>query len=198
MRKTWSYDFYYAAAEIIIEGAGEYQDDPNFVDTPDRFARAMSEFFWSKKKIKKQLKKVVAVEFPTSDGKKYDGMIFKKNIRLYTFCPHHILPVALDIHIGYIPGKKGLVAGASKLTRIADILSRRMVLQETLALDIANFIEEKMKAEGVAVVLSGVHDCMRIRGIKQQNATYDTPIMRGSFKKNKATRDEFFHLIMKG
>ncbi len=189
---------YKSAARKIIQAAGEDIKDPNFVGTPDRFARAMSDFFWSKKKIKKRLKKVIAVEFPTSDGKRYDGMIFKKNIRLYTFCPHHILPVTLDLHVGYIPGKKGLVAGASKLTRIADILSRRMVLQETLALDIANFIEKKMKAEGVAVVLSGVHDCMRIRGIKQQNSTYDTPIMRGSFKKSKATRDEFFHLIMKG
>lgn len=192
-----NYEDLKSAALCIIYSAGEDPSDPNFIGTPDRFARSMSEFFWSKKKIKKHLKKVVAVEFPTSDGKRYDGMIFKKNIRLYTFCPHHILPVTLDCHIGYIPGKKGLVAGASKLTRIADILSKRMVLQETLALDIANFIENKMKAEGVAVVISGIHDCMRMRGIKQQNATYDTPIMRGAFKTNKATRDEFFHLIMK-
>lgn len=185
------------AAELIIMAAGEDIEDPNFVGTPERFAKSFSEFFWSEDDMQDQLEKVIKVEFPTSDGERYEGMIFKRGIRLWSFCPHHILPVELSLTIGYIPGEKGTVAGASKLTRIADILSRRMVLQETLAVDIADFIEKRLKAEGVAVVVDGKHDCMRMRGVKQPDSDYVTPIMRGSFKTNPVTRDEFYHLIMR-
>jgi len=182
------------AAELIIEASGYSLKDPNFAGTPDRFARSMSEFLWTKKRIKKELEKVIAVEFPT----KYQGMIFSKNIRVYSWCPHHILPIQYNVHIGYIPAKKkAVVIGASKLARVADILSRRMVLQEDYIMDIADVLEKKINPIGIAVVLEGVHDCMKIRGIKQQSATFDMSEMRGAFADNEKTRNEFFHLMAK-
>lgn len=186
------------AAYLIITASGNDIQDPNFVGTPDRFKRSMSTLMLTDEEIQDELDNM-QVEFPTT----YGGMIFKKNIRVYSFCPHHILPVTYDMHIGYIPkqkknGKKCGVLGASKLVRIADVLSRRMVLQEQLIMDIADHIQKKVNPAGIAIVMTGVHDCMRIRGVKQQNSTYDMSEMRGSFKQNKATRDEFFHMIMVG
>jgi GTP cyclohydrolase IA len=181
------------AARIIIETLGYSLDDPNFKSTPDRFARSMSELILSENKIKHELEKL-KVEFPT----RYNGMIFAKNIRVYSWCPHHILPVEYDCHIGYIPSKEnGKALGASKLARVADILSRRMVLQEDLIMDIADFLEEKVNPDGIAIVMDGIHSCMKIRGIKQQNSSYNMSEMRGSFKENDNTRNEFFHLIGK-
>lgn len=183
-----------AAARILIETLGYSLDDPNFKGTPERFARSMSELILSEKRIEQELEKL-KVEFPS----RYTGMIFARNIRVYSFCPHHILPVSYDMHIGYIPTvtNKPSVLGASKLVRIADILSRRMVLQEDLIMDIADFIEKKVNPDGIAIVMEGVHDCMRIRGIKQQNTTYNMSEMRGAFSINDSTRNEFFHVIGK-
>lgn len=190
MNKTWNYE---EAARLIIEASGGDLSDPNFKETPDRFARAMSSLFWSKKKIKKELKRHMKVEFPSS----YDSMIFMLNIRTYSFCPHHLLPITYDTNIGYIPSKKGGVIGASKLARIVDILGKRPIIQETLNADIADCIQKAINPRGIAVIMEGVHDCMRIRGVAQQNAKFSTSVLRGNFMKNQSTRDEFFHVVMR-
>lgn len=187
-------DLYKKAAMAIITACGGSLDDPNFTETPDRFARTMCNLFWSDKKRKKELKRHMKVEFPTS----YDSMIFMQNIRTYSFCPHHLLPITYNTCIGYIPSKKGGVLGASKLVRIVDILGRQPIIQEQLNIDIAKQIKKAVKPRGIAVIMSGVHDCMRIRGVGQQEAKFETSVLRGNFMKNKSTRDEFFHMVMKG
>ena len=183
------------AALEILEGCGYDITDDNFSGTISRFAKAMDSLIWSQDRIDLAIQNIMDVGFPTT----YNGMIFCKNIRTYSFCPHHILPITYDTHVGYIPRKEdGIVLGASKLVRLVDILCKRMVLQEQLTRDIANILMEEARADGVAVVMKGQHDCMRIRGVMQQNATFDTSEMRGSFIENQKTRDEFFHMIMVG
>jgi len=183
------------AAELIIEAIGESQLDPNFAGTPDRFARAFSSFFMLPAEIEQQMEEILSVSFPT---KGYRGMVFCTGIEVVSWCPHHLLPVLYDITIGYIPSENGKLLGASKLARLADILCKRAVLQEDLTNHIASSIEGLTEADGVAVVVNGRHDCMRIRGIKQMNSVFKTSEMRGSFKTNPETREEFFHLIANG
>ena len=186
--------FKLAAYEFLM-GAGVDLTDDNFKGTVQRFAKAMDSLLWEEDRIQTEVDQIMDIAFPTG----YHGMIFCKNIRTYSFCPHHILPVTYDTHVGYIPkAEDGLVLGASKLARLVDILSKRMVLQEDLTREIADVLMEEARAEGVAVVMKGVHDCMRIRGVMQQNSTFDTSEMRGSFRDNPKTRDEFFLLIMTG
>ena len=182
------------AAYELLTACGADLNDKNFSGTPERFAKAMDDLIWPQERIDAEIEKIMDVAFPSE----YQGMIFCKNIRAYSFCPHHILPIAYDVHVGYIPEKDGLVLGASKLVRLVTTLCKRFVLQEQLTKDIADTLVEHIRPDGVAVVMRGVHDCMLIRGVMQQNSTFDTSEMVGSFRENPKTRDEFFHMVMAG
>jgi len=138
---------------------------------------------------------ILSTSFPSAG---YKGMIFCTGIRTYSFCPHHLLPITYDTTIGYIPSEQGLVLGASKLPRIVDLYGHKALLQEELTSTICSVLEEHLKPEGIAIVMKGVHDCMRIRGVMQQNSKFETSEMRGAFKNNPSTREEFFHLITQG
>lgn len=182
------------AANLIIEAIGEDVTDANFRDTPKRFAKAFSTLFHTESQIQHQLEGILKTSFPS----KYNGMIFCKGIKTYSFCPHHLLPIAYDTTIGYIPSKEGLVIGASKLPRLVELFCKRAMLQEDLITIIADTIQKRLNPDGIAIVMRGEHGCMRIRGVKQQESTFEMSEMRGAFEQNQATRDEFFHLIMKG
>lgn len=183
------------AARLIIKGMEENENDPNFVDTPKRFAKALTTLFKSNLQIEKETRDILKTSFPSAG---YEGMIFCTGIRTYSFCPHHLLPITYDTTIGYIPSKNGYVIGASKLPRIVDLYCRRALLQEELTTRICDVIDGSLKPDGIALVIKGTHDCMRIRGVMQQNSKFETSEMRGAFKTNQATRDEFFHMIAKG
>ena len=183
------------AAKLIIEGMEEDPNDPNFIDTPKRFAKAFMSLFKSTNQINKEVKTILLTSFPSAG---YSGMIFCTGIRTYSFCPHHLLPITYDTTIGYIPSEKGYVIGASKLPRLVDLYCRRALLQEELTTLICDVLQSSLKPEGIALVIKGTHDCMRIRGVMQQNSKFETSEMRGAFKTNQATRDEFFHMIAKG
>jgi GTP cyclohydrolase I len=180
------------AACLIIEAIGEDLQDPNFTDTPSRFAKSFESLFKTKYQVDNEVHTILKTSFPSGG---YEGMIFCTGIRTYSFCPHHLLPITYDSSIGYIPSKSGKVLGASKLPRIIDLFCKRATLQEELTTVICNTLQEYLEPEGIALVMKGTHDCMRIRGVMQQNSKFETSEMRGSFRTNQATRDEFFHLI---
>ena len=182
------------ATEMLLEGLGLDITDPNFKDTPARIARSYRETCDGLIKLETKVETILATSFP-SEG--YNGMIVETGITVYSLCPHHLLPVSYSIDIGYIPSKDKRVLGASKLSRVSDILGRRPVLQETFTSDIVKCFD-KVSPEGVSVILSGKHQCMRCRGIRQKDAMLHTSIMTGSFRDNQATREEFFHLVSRG
>ena len=165
--------------------------DPNFKDTPKRVARAYQEMLAGTKDTKAQIQQVLSTAFP-SEG--YSSLIFCTNITSYSLCPHHLLPVEYHSTVGYIPSKEGKVLGASKLPRVVDILSQRLVLQETLTEDIANALA-LVKPLGIAVVVSGAHYCMKMRGIRKE-ASFETSTMRGVFMRKPEARKEFFDLLL--
>jgi len=164
--------------------------DENFRDTPKRVARAYREIFAGLKNTEEQIDSILATSFP-SEG--YESMIFCPDVISFSMCPHHFLPVEYQTTIAYIPSKEGRVLGASKLARIIDVLSQRPVLQETLTQDIVKAFE-KIKPIGSAVVVSGTHFCMKMRGIKKQTS-YETSAMSGIFMDDPAARKEFFDLL---
>lgn len=97
------------------------------------------------------------------------------------------------MHIGYVPS--GTVIGLYKLSRIAEILSRRLQIQERLTKKIATTIMELLAPQGVAVVLECSHMCMVMRGVEKTSATTLTSCLMGCFERNQEMRNEFFNLV---
>lgn len=183
----------YAIQDLLTAIYGEYwRVDPNFEGTPARVVKSYQEILKYEDHHEKReaIKKCFSKIFPS----KHESIIFAPNITTHSMCPHHLLPVTYNMTIAYIPKKNGDVVGASKLERVARILSARAVLQEDLTNDIAQAISEYLTPLGIAVVTSGVHDCMRVRGIKTKG-TFEVSTMRGAFKDNEETRAEFFSLM---
>lgn len=123
----------------------------------------------------------------------YDDMVVVKDVEFYSLCEHHCLPFFGKAHIGYIPN--GRIVGLSKIPRLVDMFSRRLQVQERLTTEIAQALEEALQPRGVAVVLEGAHMCMMMRGVQKQNATMVTSHVMGTFRTDRATRQEFMALV---
>jgi len=152
-------------------------------DTPARFARAMVEL-------------TTPVEFiPTvfvEEGA--DEMVVCLDIAFYSLCEHHLLPFFGVAHIGYVP-KNSRIIGLSKIARTVEMFSRRLQVQESMTINIADFLEEHLKPLGVGVVLEAEHLCMTMRGVRKPGATTRTSCLRGYFKDDPDTRSEFLSLV---
>ena len=123
----------------------------------------------------------------------YDEMVIVKDIRLESHCEHHIVPILGTAHIGYIPNKR--VVGISKLARIVDVFGKRLQTQETMTSQIATTIENVLNPKGVAVVIDAGHQCMSTRGVHKTESSTVTSSMKGVFKENQVTRNEFLSFI---
>jgi GTP cyclohydrolase I len=123
----------------------------------------------------------------------YSEMIVVKDIDFYSLCEHHILPFFGRAHVAYIPN--GKIVGLSKIARLVEVFARRLQVQERMTTQVADIIETHLRPVGVAVVAEAEHLCMRMRGIEKQNSTVVTSAMRGAFRTNSKTREEFMTLI---
>lgn len=126
----------------------------------------------------------------TSD---YDEMVIVKEIDFFSLCEHHLLPFYGKCHIAYLPDKR--IVGLSKLPRLVDVFSRRLQVQEKLTMEIARAIEDKLKPKGVGVVMEAAHLCVMMRGVEKQNSQMVTSSMRGRFRSDARSREEFLTLI---
>jgi len=127
---------------------------------------------------------------------KYDEMVIVRDIEFYSLCEHHMLPFMGRVHVAYIPD--GKVLGISKIPRIVDMFARRLQVQERMTRQIADFIRDLLKPQGVAVVVEGLHLCMMMRGVQKHNARTTTSAMHGAFRANLATRQELLDNISRG
>lgn len=175
---------------LILEGLrdtfGLDITDENFIDTPKRVSRAYYELCLGIN-CQEELDAILSTSFPST----YDGMIVSKNIRCYSLCPHHLLPVEYHIDIGYIPKDRAI--GISKIPRIVELLAKAPKLQEQLTSDIANALE-RIECKGVIVQVRGKHLCMGARGIRQPDVDTLTSSIRGVFE-GQPVRNEFQLLI---
>ena len=126
----------------------------------------------------------------------HENMVMVRDIELYSLCEHHMLPFYGKAHIAYIPN--GRIVGLSKLPRVVDVFARRLQVQERLTEQVAQALSDFLEPRGVGVVIEAFHLCMMMRGVQKQNSRTITSSLRGVFRDDQATRDEFLRLAHLG
>ena len=177
-----------AGVRLILEGIGEDADRPGIEGTPRRVALMYEEICAGLHNDPRQFLHVIPAET-------HDEMVIVKDIPLYSICEHHLLPFVGVAHIAYIP-KDGRIVGLSKLARVADLMARKPQIQERLATEIADLLDEMLRPTGVMVVIEAEHMCIEMRGIKKPGAKAVTSALRGGFLKDQRTRAEAMALIL--
>jgi len=175
------------AVRSILENMGEDPDREGLQRTPERVARMYAELTAGYHVDPVRL--INDAIFEVS----YDQMVVVRDIEYYSLCEHHLLPFLGRAHVAYIPN--GKVIGLSKIPRIVEMFARRLQVQERMTQQIAEFLDETLHPQGVAVVMEGLHLCSAMRGVKKAQARMVTSAMLGLFRDNKATREEFFNNI---
>jgi GTP cyclohydrolase I len=150
-------------------------------DTPKRYTSFLTEFL-----------KPEPFALTTFDGDGYDEMIVETGISFYSICEHHLVPFFGQGTIAYIPDKK--IVGLSKLARTLNHFSRRFQNQERITMQVANFLHDELQPKGVGVMLTARHLCMEMRGVQKPGVVTSTTCVRGIFKTNATTRNEFLHV----
>jgi len=175
------------AVQAILQAIGEDLNREGLQRTPDRVARMYEELTAGY-----HIDPVKLVNNALFDVD-YQQMVVVKDIDYYSLCEHHLLPFFGRAHVAYIPA--GRVIGLSKLPRVVEMYARRLQVQERMTTQIADFIQEVLHPQGVAVVVEGSHMCSMMRGIKKANASMITSAMLGIFQENSKTRAEFMEHI---
>jgi GTP cyclohydrolase I len=153
-------------------------------DTPRRFVKML-----------KDLTTPEEFEFTVfNNDEGMDEMISLTGIPFYTLCAHHIVPFYGYAHIGYVPD--GSIAGLSKLPRAVRHFARALTVQENLTVQVADFLEAKLKPKGVIVVMEAEHLCMAMRGVQAAGVKTRTTAVRGVFADHTRTaKAEFMNGI---
>ena len=175
-----------AAVRSILTAVGEDPDRDGLLETPARVARMYAEMFAG---LKSDPGRHLAKVF-TED---YDEIVLVRDISFCSMCEHHLLPFTGKAHIAYLPS--GKVVGLSKLARVVEEVARRPQVQERLTQTVADMVEERLDARGVAVVCESTHSCMTIRGVRKPGSLCLTSAMRGVFRTDPMSRAEVLGLI---
>ena len=173
-----------------LELLGEDPDREGLLRTPARVARALK---WMTQGYGSSAKEVVGNGIFKEE---HDNMIMVRDIELYSMCEHHMLPFFGKAHVAYIPN--GKIVGLSKIPRIVDVYAQRLQVQERLTEQIAEGLCSVLDPAGVGVVIEAYHLCMMMRGVQKQNSKTITSSLRGAFREDPKTRDEFLRLAHNG
>jgi len=171
----------------VLELLGEDPKREGLLKTPNRVAKALKFLTEGYEQDPKEI--LNQALFSTSN----DEMVLVRDIEFYSMCEHHMLPIIGRAHVAYIPD--GKVVGLSKIPRIVNVYARRLQIQEQMTEQIADAILETIKPKGVAVVVHARHMCMEMRGVQKINSTTVSSALRGLFKSDERTRNEFYNLI---
>ena len=165
---------------------GEDPEREGLLRTPERVAKAMS-FLTAGYELT-----VEGVVGNALFEEEHENMVMVRDIELYSLCEHHMLPFFGRAHVAYIPN--GRIVGLSKLPRIVEMFARRLQVQERLTDQVATAIDDVLAPRGVGVVIEAFHMCMMMRGVEKQNSRTITSALRGVFREDGKTRDEFLRL----
>lgn len=175
----------------ILIALGDDPDREGLRDTPKRVAKMYAEVFegmcYTNDEIADMFNKCFT-EGATGD------LVTVADIPIFSYCEHHIaLMYNMKVHVGYLP--RGKVIGLSKIARIADMVGKRLQLQERIGADIADVLEKVLGTDDIIVVIEGEHSCMTARGIKKPGTMTRTATIRGVFKTDSDLRSEFYNLV---
>lgn len=178
-----------AVKEILI-ALGDDPERPGLVNTPHRVAKMYEEVFEGMNYTNDEIAEKFCKCFDTDN----DDLVVVQDIPIFSYCEHHLaLMYNMSVSIAYIPD--GKVLGLSKFARIADMVGKRLQLQERIGSDIAEIVQLATGSEDVLVVVNGEHSCMTSRGIKSRGAKTRTATIRGAFLGNVELRKEAYSLM---
>ncbi|MEO8192807.1 MAG: GTP cyclohydrolase I FolE [Gemmatimonadales bacterium] len=173
-----------------LELLGEDPDREGLLRTPVRVAKSLK---WLTRGYERDARQVIG---DALFEETHANMVMVRDIELYSMCEHHMLPFYGRAHVAYIPN--GMIVGLSKLPRVVDVYSQRLQVQERLTEQIAEALCEVLDPLGVGVVIEAYHLCMMMRGVQKQNSKTITSALRGVFRDDPKTRDEFLRLAHNG
>lgn len=178
-----------AMCRTMLESIGEDVTREGLVRTPARFARALRELTVG---YQQSADEIVNEAIFSED---HSEMILVKDVEFYSLCEHHLLPFFGKASVAYIPN--GKIIGLSKIPRIINMYARRLQVQERMTKEICDEMERILDVKGVACSIEGYHMCMMMRGIQVQSSKMITNDLRGLFRDNPSTRQEFFEVLRK-
>jgi len=176
-----------ALVEEMLRHLGEDPERAGLKKTPQRVSSAMH---WLTRGYRIDPDKLIRDAMFEED---HEQMVLVRDIDLYSMCEHHMLPFFGKAHVGYIPN--GRIVGLSKIPRVVEVFARRLQVQERLTDQIADALQETLRPHGVGVVVEAFHLCMMMRGVEKQHSKTITSSLRGIFRSEQQTRDEFMRLV---
>ena len=179
------------AVAQIIEALGGDLESEGLKETPKRVAKMYEEVFEGMLYTNDEIAEMFDKCFEDISS---NDLVIVKDIPIFSYCEHHLaLMYNMKVSIGYIPN--GKVIGLSKLARIAEMVGKRLQLQERIGSDIAEIVQKITGSDNVIVVIEGEHSCMTARGIKSRGSVTRTSTLRGDFETDSSLRNEFYSLI---
>jgi GTP cyclohydrolase I len=175
------------ALRALLRTIGEDPDRPGLRATPERFLSAFRELTIGYGQSLEDITEDALFPAETS------GMVIVRDIECYSLCEHHLLPFLGKVHVGYVPERS--ILGLSKIARVVDMFARRLQVQERLTEEIADALESVIEPKGLGVVVEADHLCTMMRGVGKQHSRAVTSCVRGLFKEDPRTREEFLALI---
>lgn len=175
------------AVRTLIRWVGDDPAREGLVDTPKRLTEAFADFFTGYEINPDDILK------KTFAATEYVEPVILKDIRIESFCEHHILPIIGKAHIAYIPSQR--VVGLSKLARVVEVFSKRLQIQEQMTVDIAKALQKAMQPKGVAVAVEAEHYCMSMRGVQKPGVMTLTTHFMGDYADDANLKQSFLKAI---
>jgi len=177
-----------AAVRTLLRWAGDNPEREGLAGTPERVVRSYEEFYAGY-----QIDPVAVLERTFEETEGYDEIVLLRDIRLESYCEHHMVPIVGVAHVAYLPNRR--VVGISKLARVVEAYGKRLQIQEKLTAQIANTINDVLQPRGVAVIIEAEHQCMTTRGVHKSGVAMVTSRMLGAFRDNPDTRRELLAMV---
>lgn len=185
-----SYEDAKKAVETLIRWAGEDPLREGLKETPARVVESYNEYFSG---YGKNAEDELSKTFEDIQG--FDDMVLVKDIDFTSHCEHHMVPIIGFAHVAYWPSEK--VVGISKLARVVDVYSKRLISQENMTRNILEVIQSVLQPKGVAVMIEANHQCMSTRGVNKASSATVTTLFSGVFQTDAQVQFRFLNLVKK-
>ncbi len=177
-----------ASVVNILRAVGDDPQREGLTDTPKRVSKLYREIFSG-------VGVDAAAAIDTVFEEDHEGAVILRDVGFFSICEHHLLPFFGVAQMGYVP--RGKVAGASKLVRALDVVSKRPQLQERMTSQLADAICSALQPASMAVVLEAEHLCMQMRGVRRPGSKVVTTALRGPFANSAADPKDLLEMMQR-